>query len=127
MWCQTPNEESLLLVVLLAIGENFRIPSHILLVPLRLGGFLILVFSLLLPFFNKRLDLRTAGIVSAAISNKMGFMKWHASKGGWVCYANDFPDAWSGYDLIVGAFFGVPIKRGVVEAIGAVLQAASCF
>ena len=127
MCCQTPSGESLLLVALLVIGEEFTSPSQILLVLVRLGGFLILVFSLLLPFFNKRLDLRIAGIVSAAISNKIGFVKWHASKGGWVCYANDFPDAWSGYDLIVGAFFGVPIKRGVVEAIGAVLQAASCF
>ena len=36
-----------------------------------------------------------------------------------MCYANDFPDAWSGCDLIVGASSGVPIKRGVVEAIGA--------
>ena len=127
MWCQTPNGESLLPVALLAIGEEFRIPSHILLVPLRLGGFLILVFSLLLPFFNKHLDLHTAGIVSTAISNKIGFVKWYASKGGWVCYANDFPNAWSGYDLIVGASSGVPIKREVVKAIGAVSQAASCF
>ena len=40
-------------------------------------------------------------------------------EGGWVCYANDFPDAWLGCDLIVGTSSGVPIKRGVVEAIGA--------
>ena len=31
----------------------------------------------------------------------------------------DFPETWSGCDLIVGASSGVPIKRGVVEAIGA--------
>ena len=40
-------------------------------------------------------------------------------RGGWVCYANDFPDAWSGCDLIMGTSFGVPFKRGVVETIGA--------
>ena len=45
-------------------------------------------------------------------------MEWHASIGAWVYYANDFPDAWSGCDLIVGASSGVPIKRGVVKAIG---------
>ena len=36
------------------------------------------------------------------------------------CYANDFPDTWSRCDLIVGSSFDVPIKRGVVEAIGVV-------
>ena len=46
-------------------------------------------------------------------------MEWHASRGGWVCYANDFLDAWSGCDLIVGTSSSVPIKRGVIEAIGA--------
>ena len=45
-------------------------------------------------------------------------MEWHAVRGGWVCYVNDFPEAWSGCDLIVGDSFGVPIKRGVMEAIG---------
>ena len=45
-------------------------------------------------------------------------MEWHASRGGWVCYANYFLDAWSGCDFIVGVSSGVPIKRGLVEAIG---------
>ena len=45
------------------------------------------------PTFKKHLALPTAGIVSAAMSNKIGFVKWHASRGGWVCYANDFLDA----------------------------------
>ena len=45
-------------------------------------------------------------------------MEWHAARGGWVCYANDFPEAWSGCDLIVGDSSGVPIKRGMMEAIG---------
>ena len=71
------------------------------------------------PRFNKHLALPTASIVSIAISSKTGFMEWHASIGGWVCYANDFPNAWSGCDLIVRASSGVPIKRGVVRAIGA--------
>ena len=67
------------------------------------------------PTFNKRLVLPTASIVSAAISNKTGFAEWHASRGGWVCYVNDFPDTWSGCDLIVGAVSsGVPIKRKLV-------------
>ena len=30
-----------------------------------------------------------------------------------------FPETWSGCDLIVGTSFGVPIKRGAVEAVGA--------
>lgn len=34
-----------------------------------------------------------------------------------MCYANDFPDAWSGGDLIVGSSYSVPIKKGVIEAI----------
>ena len=45
-------------------------------------------------------------------------MEWHASRGGWVCYARDFPGTWSGCDLIVGTSSGVPIKKGAVEAIG---------
>ena len=49
----------------------------------------------------------------------MEFAKWHVSRGGWECYANDFPNTWSRCDLIVGSSSGVPIKRGVVEAIGA--------
>jgi len=48
----------------------------------------------------------------------MKFAEWHASRGGWVCYAHDFSETWSGCDLIVGASFGVPIKKGTVEAIG---------
>ena len=37
-----------------------------------------------------------------------------------MTYAQDFPKTWSRCDLIVGAFSGVPIKRGAVKAIGAV-------
>ena len=37
-----------------------------------------------------------------------------------MCYAQDFLKTWSGCDLIVGTFIGVPIKRGVVKAIGVV-------
>ena len=68
---------------------------------------------------NRRLSLPIAGIVFATISNKTGFTEWHASKGGWVCYAQDFPETWSGCDLIVGTSSGVPIKRGTIKAIGA--------
>ena len=71
------------------------------------------------PTFNKWLALPTTSIIFVAISSKTGFTKWYASRGGWVCYANDFSDAWSGCDLIVGTSSGVLIKRGVVEAIGA--------
>ena len=78
------------------------------------------------PSYNKCLALPTASIVFAAISNKIGFAEWHASRGGWVCYANDFPDAWSGCDLIVGSSSGVPIKRGVVEVIGAATPVGKC-
>ena len=39
-------------------------------------------------------------------------------RGGWVCYVHDFPEAWSGCDLIFGTSFGVLIKRGEVEVIG---------
>ena len=45
-------------------------------------------------------------------------MEWYASRGGWICYAQDFPKAWSRCDLIVGTSSGVLIKRGAVEAIG---------
>ena len=55
----------------------------------------------------------------AAISSKTRFVEWYASRGGWICYAQDFPKAWSRCDLIVGTSSGVPIKRGAVEAIGA--------
>ena len=34
-----------------------------------------------------------------------------------MTYAQDFLETWSGCDLIVGAFTGVPIKKGAVEAI----------
>ena len=68
---------------------------------------------------NKRLTLPTTGIVSAVVSSKTGFAEWHASRGGWVTYAQDFSEVWSGCDLIVGAFAGVPIKKGAVEVISA--------
>ena len=68
---------------------------------------------------NKRLSLPTIGIVSAAVSSKTGFTEWHASRGGWVTYIQDFPEVWSGCDLIIGAFAGVPIKKGAVEVISA--------
>ena len=55
--------------------------------------------------------------MSAAISSKTGFAEWYAVRGGWVYYANDFLSAWLGCDLILGASFGVPIKRGAVKAI----------
>ena len=69
------------------------------------------------PASNRCLSLLTVGIVSTAISNKTGFAEWHASKGGWVCYSQDFLETWLGYDLIVGSSSSVPIKRGAVEAI----------
>ena len=68
---------------------------------------------------NKRLSLPTVGIVSAAVSSKTSFTEWHASRGGWVTYAQDFLEAWSGCDLIVGAFAGVSIKKGAVGVISA--------
>ena len=71
------------------------------------------------PTSNRRLSLPTTGIVSAAYSSKTRFVKWHASRGGWVCYAQDFLETWPGCDLIVGISSGVPIKRGAVEEIGA--------
>ena len=36
-----------------------------------------------------------------------------------MTYAQDFPEVWSGCDLIVGASAGVPIKKGTVEVISA--------
>ena len=36
-----------------------------------------------------------------------------------MTYAQDFPEVWSGCNLIVGAFAGVPIKKGAVEVISA--------
>ena len=68
------------------------------------------------PTSNKRLFLPTVGIVSAAVSSKIGFVEWHASRGGWVTYAQDFPEVWSGCNLIVGAVVGVPIKKGAVRS-----------
>ena len=66
---------------------------------------------------NKCFSLPTAVIVSIVVSSKTGFTEWHASKGGWVTYAQDFLEVWSGCDLIVGASAGVPIKKGAVEVI----------
>ena len=65
------------------------------------------------------LSVPTVGIVSAAISSETGFAEWHSSRGVWVCYVQDFLETWSGCDLIVGTSSDVPIKRGVVETIGA--------
>ena len=36
-----------------------------------------------------------------------------------MTYAQDFPEVWSGCNLIVGASAGVPIKKGAVEVISA--------
>ena len=72
------------------------------------------------PTSNRRLSLPTAGIVSAAVSSKTGFTKWHASRGGCVTFAQDFPGTWLGCSLIIGTSSGVPIKKGAVETIGAV-------
>ena len=70
-----------------------------------------------IPTSNKRLSLPTAGIVFAVMSSKTGFSEWHAFRGGWVTFAQDFPETWSRCDLIVGASAGVAIKKGVVEAV----------
>ena len=72
------------------------------------------------PSYNKRLVFTIAGIMSVAISSKTEFVEWHASRESWVCYANDFLDAWSGCDLIVGFSSSMHIKRGVIEASGVV-------
>ena len=48
LWCQTLREESLLLVVLLVTREEFKSHFQTSLILVRLGGFLILVYSLLL-------------------------------------------------------------------------------
>ena len=53
------------------------------------------------------------------MSSKIGFAEWHASRGGWVTYTQDFPEVWSGCDLIIGASAGVPIKKGAVKVISA--------
>ena len=71
------------------------------------------------PTSNRRLSLPTAGIVSAAVSNKTRFAEWHASRGGWMTYAQDFPETWLGYSLVIGTSPRVPIKKGAVETIGA--------
>ena len=73
------------------------------------------------PTSNRRLSLPTAGIVSAAVSSKTRFAEWHASRGGWVTYAQDFPETWLGYSLVIGTSSGVPIKKGAVETIGAAI------
>ena len=70
---------------------------------------------------NKRLSLLTAGIVSTIVSSKTRFVEWHASRGGWVTYAQDFLETWSGSDLIIGTSSRVPIKRAAIEAIGAAI------
>ena len=36
-----------------------------------------------------------------------------------MTYVQNFPEVWSGCDLIVGASAGVPIKKGAVEVISA--------
>ena len=36
-----------------------------------------------------------------------------------MTYAQDFLEAWSGCNLIVGASAGVPIKKGAVKVISA--------
>ena len=72
-----------------------------------------------IPTSSRRLSLPTAGVVFVTISSMTGFAKWHAFRGGWVCYVHDFLETWSGFDLIIGASSGAPIKRGAVEAIGA--------
>ena len=69
--------------------------------------------------YNKRLVLPTAGIVSAAISSKTGFVEWHTARGGQVSYANYFLASWPGSDLIIGSSTSVVIKKGVVDEIGA--------
>ena len=69
------------------------------------------------PTSNKHLSLPSASIVSAAMSSKTGFTEWHASRGGWVTYAQDFLETWLGCDRIIGASTGVLIKKGAVEAI----------
>ena len=69
------------------------------------------------PTSKRHLSLPTASIVSIVISNKTEFAEWHASRGGWVCYAQDFLETWSGCDLIVGASSGIPIKRRAIEAL----------
>ena len=76
------------------------------------------------PTSNRRLSLPTAGIVSAVVSSKMGFAEWHASRGGWVTYAQDFLGTWLGCSLIIGTSSGVPIKKGAMETIGAATPAS---
>ena len=76
------------------------------------------------PTSNKCLSLPTARTVSTAVSSKTGFAEWHASKGGWVTYAQDFPATWSGCGLIIGTSSGVPIKKGAIETIGAATPAS---
>ena len=70
------------------------------------------------PTSNRRLSLPTAGIVSAAVSSKTRFTEWHASRGGWVTYAQDFPETCLGCSFVIGTSSRVPIKKGAVETIG---------
>ena len=69
--------------------------------------------------YSKHLALPTPGVVFIIIRSKTGFVEWHIARGGWVSYAYDFPISWSVYDLIVGFYLGVTIKKGVVEEIDA--------
>ena len=71
------------------------------------------------PTYNKRLALPSTGIVLAAISSKTSFVEWYIARGGWVSYASYFLAPWPGSDLIIGFSTSVPIKREVVEEIGA--------
>ena len=71
------------------------------------------------PTSNRRLSLPTTGIVSVALSSKTRFAEWHASRGGWVTYAQDFPGTWLGFGLIIGTSSGVPINKSAMETIGA--------
>ena len=36
-----------------------------------------------------------------------------------MTYAQDYPEVWSGCDLIIGASAGVPFKKGAVEVTSA--------
>lgn len=116
MLFQSLSRQSLVQMAFLAIGRGFRSPSQTMLVLVQLGGpHLDLSFT---PTYNKLLVLPTTGIVFAAISSKKRFVEWHAARGGWVSYANDFPASWLGNDLIIGCSTSVLIKKGVVDEIG---------
>ena len=72
------------------------------------------------PTYNKCLALPTVGIVSVVISNKIGLVEWHATRGGWVSYASDFLASWPRSDLIISSSTSVLIKIGVLKEIGVV-------